>query len=449
MIRLPLSVGFVLWGALIGSPIVKAQEAQKSESPAKAPATESKADPIKTPETTAVGAEQGAQAVIQGQQSPQTFGAQRVTNFVRYYTPQNSAAPRNQNQVIYRKVAQADGPAAAIPFFGLSLSDADDALRSQLEIPSGEGVVIVAVSPKGLGHDAGLKPNDVLLSLGDKPAKSVAEVQKMLLDLTREAIPVKLIRQGKRTQLSVVGPEHGQPPEPTEFWVGVPVSPVDATLRAHLPSLVEDAGLVANDVVKDSPAEAAGLKKNDILITFAESKPLRNSEDLIAAIQASEGKPSPLTILRAGKPLTLTVTPSKRAKASTLGVEISADGHYYQVRMPYSTVVYPFQANQDSLTFSPANPAGATINRGIGVLPPREMNPAKDRVSQQVINSAQGIFNTELHKNLPQDQIHLKLMTNPAPPPIEDKTAKIEAELKELSGKLDQILKELKKSDKQ
>ena len=201
--------------------------------------------------------------------------------------------------------------------FGLELADADDALRAQLELPPNQGVVVIAVKPGSLAEHAGLKLNDVLVSLGDEKASSVAVAKKVLLGLGKDALEVKLIREGKSSRMSLVGPDHGFPPESAQFWIGVPVSPVDATLRSHLPSLSAEAGLIVNDVVKGSPAETAGVQKSDILVSLA-GKPLKTSDTLIEQIQASAGKPVPLEILRAGKPITLQITPAKRTHPTTI-----------------------------------------------------------------------------------------------------------------------------------
>src|SRR5262249_30646066 len=90
--------------------------------------------------------------------------------------------------------------------FGLTLAPVDDVLRSQLEIAKGQGVVIVEVKPKSLAEQAGLKAKDVLLSLGDKEVAGVGAAKATLLGLGKEALEVKLIREGKARRMSLVGP---------------------------------------------------------------------------------------------------------------------------------------------------------------------------------------------------------------------------------------------------
>jgi C-terminal processing protease CtpA/Prc len=245
--------------------------------------------------------------------------------------------------------------------FGLALAPVDDVLRSQLEVAKGQGVVVVEVKPGSLAEQAGLKPKDVLLSLGDKPVSGVGQAKDTLLGVGKEAIEVKLIREGKPRRMSLVGPEHGFTPESSEFWIGVPVSPVDAVLRSHLTELPSDAGLIANDVVKDSPADKAGVKKNDILISMG-GKPLKSSDALIAQVQASAGKPVPLVVLRAGKPTTVEVTPTRRAHPTVISLKPGGLQFDYQLIQPNVAVeiVRELDGQLGALHRTPAKPGEKT-----------------------------------------------------------------------------------------
>lgn len=255
----------------------------------------------------------------EGQGKVESKTGEIVAELDRLMALQHLASLRtHQNQLLAKRLDPLEAN------FGLSLSDADDALRAQLEIPQGQGVVVVGVKPGSLAEHAGLKLNDVLLSLGDQNAKGVEDSRKVLLGLGREALEVKLIREGKPRRMSLVGPEHGFPPEAAEFWIGVPVSPVDSTLRSHLPTLPADSGLIVNDVVKGSPADQVSVQKNDVLVSLND-KPLTTTDALIEQIQASQGKPVPLHLLRGGKPMTITITPAKRAHPTVINLRRNAE----------------------------------------------------------------------------------------------------------------------------
>jgi serine protease Do len=69
-------------------------------------------------------------------------------------------------------------------------------------------------------------------------------------------------------------------------WLGVSVSTVTPLLAAS-ENLSVDRGALIVEVVADSPADAAGLREDDIIIRFG-SQDISNIADLVRAIRASE-----------------------------------------------------------------------------------------------------------------------------------------------------------------
>ncbi len=70
-------------------------------------------------------------------------------------------------------------------------------------------------------------------------------------------------------------------------FLGVHVGELHAETRAAFPEIPKDlaAGAVLTDVVKGSPAEAAGFRKGDVVVWF-DGKKIKNHEELFAAVQA-------------------------------------------------------------------------------------------------------------------------------------------------------------------
>jgi serine protease Do len=92
----------------------------------------------------------------------------------------------------------------------------------------------------------------------------------------------------------------------TRGWLGVSVQPVTPELAASFGMKGEKGALVA-DVVKESPAEKAGLKVGDIILEF-DGKPIKDMHELprIAAV-TPVGKKAVVKVLRSGKTLEKTV----------------------------------------------------------------------------------------------------------------------------------------------
>lgn len=82
------------------------------------------------------------------------------------------------------------------------------------------------------------------------------------------------------------------------------------------------------------PAKTAGLKAGDLVLT-ANGKDVTDSAALVRAVKGSAGKPVVLTVRRAGKVLTLTVTPksvTRPGATSPIGaIGVSVAGNYHAV----------------------------------------------------------------------------------------------------------------------
>jgi serine protease Do len=197
---------------------------------------------------------------------------------------------------------------------GVTLELADESLRAQLGLPAGQGLVVTGVNPEGPAARAGLTRNDILLTLADKPLGKPEDLDKSLKDAGDKPVKLRIIRGGKPLTLEVrpvVRVVLGRVVRiRNDHFIGVQVSPVDESLRVHL-DLPAEEGLIVTSVQPDSPAAKAGLKAHDVLLNFAD-KPLTSAKALVEQIQSAQEKPAPLKVLRAGKTLTLTVTPEKR-----------------------------------------------------------------------------------------------------------------------------------------
>ncbi|MGP0067038.1 MAG: PDZ domain-containing protein [Isosphaeraceae bacterium] len=202
---------------------------------------------------------------------------------------------------------------------GMSLAPADDALRAQLKLSKDEGLIVTEVEAGSPAALAGIEPNDVLLRLGGSPPKGIRlakpdDLEKALKLVGSTPEPLQLLRGGQRISLMIqpqvrvsLGPVQ---PEPPTYWVGVSVASIEPALRAQL-QLQPRFGLLALDVVKDSPASKAGLRPHDILLRL-DSEALTDQDALIQIVQARGEKTIPLEIVREGKKETIAITPERR-----------------------------------------------------------------------------------------------------------------------------------------
>jgi serine protease Do len=98
----------------------------------------------------------------------------------------------------------------------------------------------------------------------------------------------------------------------TRGWLGVQTQSLTAELAASF-GLQEEKGALVADVIKDTPAEKAGLKSGDIILEF-DGKPVKDASELIKIVAGSPpGKTVKLRIFRDRKEQTVEVSLEKRS----------------------------------------------------------------------------------------------------------------------------------------
>ena len=117
------------------------------------------------------------------------------------------------------------------------------------------------------------------------------------------------------------------------IFIGKPVTPADPVI---IPTI--------NEVVKGSPAEKAGLKKGDIIVSL-EEKNIEKSEDVSALIKDKAGMPVKIIVMRGDERLTFFPVPEESnvkgesgedIKKAILGVFIAymTDTEYEKMNLP-------------------------------------------------------------------------------------------------------------------
>ena len=111
-----------------------------------------------------------------------------------------------------------------------------------------------------------------------------------------------------------------------KYIVGVHCRPVSEVLAAQL-GLGENIGLVVLKVTPDSPAAAAGLQPNDILM-YAGQTALGNTEHLVKVVQkaGADNAAVSFSVIRRTKEINIDVTPTERQKVQPGGIEFVNPG---------------------------------------------------------------------------------------------------------------------------
>lgn len=126
-------------------------------------------------------------------------------------------------------------PAAQTPvkvsdyWIGLECFPIHEALRAQLKLPEGQGLVVASLMPDGPAAKAGVKQYDVLVKANGKPLGKVqdlvdvveaAKERAVKLDLLRGGAPVAIeVKPAKRPEPVLSGPGPGTDWEQMRKWI--------------------------------------------------------------------------------------------------------------------------------------------------------------------------------------------------------------------------------------
>jgi membrane-associated protease RseP (regulator of RpoE activity) len=80
---------------------------------------------------------------------------------------------------------------------GVTLSEADDTLRSQLRLAAGEGLVVTDVVADSPAAGAGIKPHDVLVKLDGKRLSSVENINAQIQEVADRTVTLAYVRGGQ------------------------------------------------------------------------------------------------------------------------------------------------------------------------------------------------------------------------------------------------------------
>lgn len=107
-------------------------------------------------------------------------------------------------------------------------------------------------------------------------------------------------------------------------WLGVMIQTMTPELAKSFNLPEDQPGVLVGDVVPDSPADKAGLKRGDIIVKY-EGSEVANANKLPGMVAATQpGATATLDIIREGKPQVLTVTLAKKEGKDGKGSEEEA-----------------------------------------------------------------------------------------------------------------------------
>jgi membrane-associated protease RseP (regulator of RpoE activity) len=213
-------------------------------------------------------------------------------------------------------------------WLGVALQELTPSLREALDVDRHvDGLVIAGVMPDSPAEKAGIQEKDILLSLNGKTVESVREATQQIEKFKPgDRVTVSVLREGRRRQFTAKlaerdraedsdwleglertpgpdvpdapdAPDAPNAPMPPMFerrddggsprgYLGVTTIELGEQLAEYF-GVHGEGGVLVTEVAKDSPAEEAGLKAGDIILSVENSK-VDSPADLMRLVRAHD-----------------------------------------------------------------------------------------------------------------------------------------------------------------
>jgi regulator of sigma E protease len=185
----------------------------------------------------------------------------------------------------------------------------------QLEPP-----VVRIIEPGSAGEEAGLRPGDLILSVGSVETQRWRDAEFAFGMNAREPLAVRFRRNGKELMTTLTPRAVGKYDLGDAGLYGLVVRPRIA--------------LVSNGY----PAEKAGLRAGDVILEVGgqriEGSPTQTFSMFVKAVEAGAPGPIPITVLRDGVRRTFQVSPRREGDTWKVGVPVMPDVPQVVERFP-------------------------------------------------------------------------------------------------------------------
>jgi serine protease Do len=98
-------------------------------------------------------------------------------------------------------------------------------------------------------------------------------------------------------------------------WIGVSVQNITASMRTVL-NLGSRKGVLVSDVFKSQPADKAGIRRGDVILSISGNDVANANELSLAVSTLKPGSKVPAVIFRSGREMTLQITVEQRSEAA-------------------------------------------------------------------------------------------------------------------------------------
>ena len=216
-------------------------------------------------------------------------------------------------------------------WMGVAIQEITPALAKSFKLPEQrKGVLISDVNENGPSHAAGIKRGDVVVAFNGKEVQSVSQLRNLVArTMVGKDAQVKVVREGQEQLIAVKVAERpsdemlakrepGPPKEkesgemikpPDNVLASLRVQALDNALMSQLNISAKTTGVVITSVEPGGEAEAAGLKRGDVL-QEVNHEPVKSLADYQkAAEKIKKDEPAVVFVNRQGNSLYVAINP--------------------------------------------------------------------------------------------------------------------------------------------
>jgi len=194
------------------------------------------------------------------------------------------------------------------------------------------------VEPHSIADSLGFKLNDKIIAINNKPVNNWEDVTKdIYLSLMGQNLSVKILRKGKTETINIPSKKI-----PTDDSNGLFLLP-----QGVRPGI--------GDVLANSPAQKAGIKTGDILLSL-NHVPLYSSRQVMEIVTSHKGEAIPLVALRDKDTVNISVVPGSDGKIGVALADVFTGPVVYETFGFFQSFYYGWLklANTTDLTFKMA-----------------------------------------------------------------------------------------------
>lgn len=192
-------------------------------------------------------------------------------------------------------------------FLGVNIQPVNENLAKELGLKTPRGALVSNVIENAPAKKAGIKRGDVIVGINEKKIENPRQLSLAAADLKPGSIAkVDIIRDGEKrlvklkvAKLPGSSEEVAKASKPAlQRKLGIEAQNMTPEIRKQIGAKAKK-GVVISNVLPDSPAEMAGLRRGDVILE-ANHKAVANTEQLREALKKGENKGNLLVVERRG-----------------------------------------------------------------------------------------------------------------------------------------------------